>query len=228
MRIPVTIVDGFFDDPDAVREFALSQPFPNKAGNYPGYRTDPLHVINPELHRIATLRMLSLFYNLKVEHVKWSDASIVFHKMPPSYKSGWIHTDGAPGDPDAFLSGVVYLNPKVSNPFISGTSIYRQINVLEEAQSIANGKKMYDFYKDEISLDEYEKHQKINNDCYEETGRIGNVYNRLALYDSLIPHRPNILEGFTNEDRLTMVAFIKLDSLMEMPMTRLENVSRNS
>ncbi len=36
--IPASVIDNFFDDPDAVRQFALSQEFDSPRGSYPGYR----------------------------------------------------------------------------------------------------------------------------------------------------------------------------------------------
>ena len=39
MRREIVVVDGFYDDPDAIREIALNEEF-KVSGNYPGTRTD--------------------------------------------------------------------------------------------------------------------------------------------------------------------------------------------
>ena len=39
MEVNVIIIDNFYQDPDEVREFALSQEF-GVRGNYPGNRTE--------------------------------------------------------------------------------------------------------------------------------------------------------------------------------------------
>ena len=40
MKLNLVIAEDFYDNPDGVRKFALSQPF-NVKGNYPGVRTKP-------------------------------------------------------------------------------------------------------------------------------------------------------------------------------------------
>ena len=41
METNIRVIDGFYNNPEEVREFALKEDF-NVTGNYPGWRTDPI------------------------------------------------------------------------------------------------------------------------------------------------------------------------------------------
>ena len=63
MTFPVTIVDNFFDDPDAIVEIANNLKFFNpQTGNWPGTRTKNLHVEEPRLHMYFTQKLNSIFF----------------------------------------------------------------------------------------------------------------------------------------------------------------------
>ena len=107
----------------------------------------------------------------------------------------WIHHDTKD------LAGVLYLTPDA--PLEYGTSIFRH----------KNGLKYGYHHKDENNR---------NEDEWEETIKIGNVYNRLILYNGYLYHRSNNF-GFGKSleySRLTQVFF--------MDMIKNEDISNRS
>ena len=63
MTYPITIVDDFFEDPDAIVEMAneLKYYTPN-TGNWPGTRTKNLHIDEPRLHMYFTQKLNYIFF----------------------------------------------------------------------------------------------------------------------------------------------------------------------
>jgi len=106
-------VDNFFEDPDKIREFALSLDF-DEDGNYPGYRTKELAKIDQKLYHSISKKILSLFYNIEKDIVDYQ-IEMSFQKIYPyddnlvdEINSGWYHVDD-----DSIAAGVIYLNPIV-------------------------------------------------------------------------------------------------------------------
>lgn len=203
MFFPITCVDNFFQDPDAVRELALSLPYDKKEGNYPGVRTKPLHEIAPDYFQFFCRRLFGLFYDYrKFNNVDWV-VSTTFQKIEPFEGSdaanvGWIHKDKT-----CLFAGIIYLTPN-ANPD-SGTSIFKPkkvncvpINILERNEMFATNK------GDERT----EKALKENNERFIETVRFQNMYNRLVSYGGENYHGVNSYCTKT-EPRLTQVFFVK-------------------
>jgi hypothetical protein len=61
MEVNVIITDNFYQNPDDVREFALSQEF-SVSGNYPGNRTESF--LNDELKYYCNPNVLSFIKSL--------------------------------------------------------------------------------------------------------------------------------------------------------------------
>jgi len=66
---PHTIVENFYDNPDAIRKFALAQKYqycheiPNYQYVFPGCRTKDLQSINPVLYANVCKKFISIFHN---------------------------------------------------------------------------------------------------------------------------------------------------------------------
>jgi hypothetical protein len=190
---PTTIIDGFFDDPDKIREFALKQEFksdPN--GRWPGERSENLENINNILFQDIVSRMLSLFFS------NGSDfnyrATSKFQLVNGNYKSGWVHQDLYT------VSSIIYLTPGST----SGTSLYSKKNIeynLDE-QAVNKIEKYIRGTDDPVAL-------KINNNMFEETLNIKGLYNRMILFDSSLYHAAHDFFGCDKYDsRLTLNTFI--------------------
>jgi hypothetical protein len=112
MKLNLVIAEDFYDNPDGVRKFALSQPF-NVKGNYPGVRTKPF--MNDSMKAVIS--------NL----VAISGAVINWHEdceftgafqLCTAQDRTWIHADSF-----NTWAGVCYLTPDA--PVSGGTSLYR-------------------------------------------------------------------------------------------------------
>ena len=125
INFPTLCVDGFYKDPDAMREYALSLDYNTDDGRYPGKRTKPLHTINPPLFDKICLKFFSLFYNYEVEGANWNVKTYFELNDPLSkdensyFNKGYIHKDDS-----CILAGIVYLTPIINKN--TGTSIFRQ------------------------------------------------------------------------------------------------------
>jgi hypothetical protein len=207
----LTCVDNFFDDPDSVRDYALSCTFHKISGNYPGIRTDPLHIVNPSFYELVTKKITSIF----CENTSNSEDFVIqmhFQQMfkhsediNDSANCGWSHLDGKYRS-----AGLVYLN-NVSN-IDSGTIICDQKD--------PERKKPYDFfYRDalyqnkellnnEEFMDQYKKNIVNHNENFDDSIIIKNKYNRFIFYSGNVWHREQNVSIDINENRLTLVMFL--------------------
>jgi hypothetical protein len=115
-------------------------------------------------------------------------ASTWFQACTELEEFNWIHHDTKD------LAGILYLTPNA--PIDYGTSIFRHI---------PTGKMYADQSIEDQGLHRYE-------DDWEEVIRVGNVYNRLVLYDGFLYHRSTKF-GFGNSlenCRLTQTFFLNL------------------
>ena len=195
MHIPVTILDNFFENPDAVREFALAQQyFPSEDGRWPGLRTAPLHTINTKFFNHFCRRVLTLFYD---EPNPAHHSYVCFQKVPTGSEKGWIHID------DNIITALVYLNLK-SN-YSSGTSIYKLKNHVSYLDPDHNLVKI-DYYKGKCDAKKSAESRELNNSNFDETIKVSNVYNRLLAFDSSMWHAAQDFDT-DDEDRITLIAF---------------------
>jgi hypothetical protein len=212
INFPVTVVDNFFDNPDKIVEYALSCEYVKaEDGRWPGKRTAPLHVINPEIFNLSADKLISLFYADNLNPT-WS-AATYFQLVDNNYNGGWIHRDT-----DYIITGIVYLNKNEN--IKSGTSIYRPKKDKFYAKLIHNEEKIKNYT--DIQYDS-EKHRIENNLQFEETINISNVYNRLICFDSHLLHAAqNFSENL--DPRLTLIMFIKNISNWDTPIKRLRSI----
>lgn len=199
---PTICADNFYNDPDKVREFALSLDYaPSKDGSWPGKRTSELVEIDDKFMAKFCHKLISYFFDLESTQIRWKISS-QFQLIEPydnnkdSIKnSGWIHYD------NALFGGLIYLN-KNPNP-LSGTSLYKAIdpNKYDTTQAAKHEFYLTGDYKN------YEKLLANHNKNYIETVKFTNQYNRLIGFDSSIPHRADSFV-IDDEPRLTQVFFV--------------------
>ncbi|BCU98299.1 MAG: hypothetical protein CM15mV21_0680 [Eurybiavirus sp.] len=86
MTFPITIVDNFFDDPDAIVEVANNLKYFNpQGGHWPGTRTKNLHIDEPRLHMYFTQKLNSIFHGENPEY--WNTTSTLSINNPFSRRS---------------------------------------------------------------------------------------------------------------------------------------------
>jgi hypothetical protein len=203
---PTTIVDGFFDDPSKIRDFALNQEYSkDKDGRWPGLRTQNLSSVSPVVFHTICQKILSLFFTKKQQYLY--EAEAYFQIVDKNFESGWVHKD------PAIITAIVYLSPDS----LSGTSFYT--------------KKHIDYNDNEYLQDKFINYKNghgnsssrdLNNQHFIETLNVSGMYNRFVVFDSNIYHAAQDFFGDNKEEsRLTLVVFFNsITGDLETPLQR--------
>lgn len=197
----IKVVENFFEDPMGVREFALSQRFDVEQYNFPGKRTLLLDEINPNLLQLFNQQLSTVLFG--EDRTSQFTNYAAFQLSSKKYEKGWIHVDY-----QTDMAGVVYLTPQA--PIEMGTSVYAPImkyEPTEETWKIRNA-----FYNNQkVDLDEYRRVRDTHNAKYQKTISVGNVFNRLVVYNGYHLHKEDGFFGENNENsRMTLVFFMKM------------------
>lgn len=203
------VIDNFLQNPDSVREMALSQVYFSNQKNdstFPGKRTKFLAEIAPQYNISLFNKLTTLLFNVE-QSAYTVDIKSNFQLISADFCRGWVHEDN-PDTED--IAGVLYLNPNA--PINSGTEFYKvkkDVKIKDvEIKDYTHVKKLFVMgkIKKEDAIDSLRK----NNNQYELTDVISNKYNRLILYPSHWLHCAGEYFGSTDEtSRLTQVFFIK-------------------
>lgn len=220
INFPATCIDDFYDDPDWVRNLALSQQYEAEPNSpYPGKRSPPIHIIDLNFFDVFCQKIFSIFFDL--ENMPYQLSWFVktsFQLIPPydenpdSFKNtGWIHFDD-----NTVFAGVIYLTPNAD--LNSGTSLYK---LVDETKLEQEGIKL-DFYQGKQPKN-YEQALKKHNNAYIETVRFNNLYNRMICFDRNTAHGVrNFHTG--NEPRLTQVFFVdEITTTAKSPLQRVRD-----
>ena len=188
MRQNIIVVDNFYNNPDEVREFALSQEF-NVTGNYPGVRTQ--NFLNQSTK--DTLENI-----IQDQVVNWLDGGLgstnegytgAFQFTTKDNKS-WIHNDAYNN-----WAGVLYLTPDA--PVSGGTGFFKS---LIDGSLVGTN---HDFLPDGVWTDMSK---------WEKVAEVGNIYNRIVLFRANQWHTSLDYFGVNPESgRLTQVFFIQTE-----------------
>ena len=159
----IIVVDNFYSNPNQVREYILQQDF-SVIGNYPGKRTKSF----------ATEELKNIFQN----YVRPFGGNITDFPMQNTTEyngafqyttcldRSWVHIDGYNN-----WGGIIYLTPNA--PLSSGTGFFQfedgSIDQIDQ-NLMQNKDKMSNYYQDMTK--------------WKLVDRIGNVYNRLILFNS--------------------------------------------
>lgn len=199
---PVAIIENFYEDPDAVRAFALKQTYEfltdkqNAPYVYPGSRTIDIVDLDKTLQQNILKKFVSIFHNSEYDIMRWA-VSTNFQSVTEEYGQGVIHTDQ-----NTILAAVLYLSPNA--PLDAGTSLFKPNHLFNEAEyKLALAENDERFRAGKIVMDTgYHK-------MFDEIVRVNNVYNTLIVYEGRHYHAANQFYGKTLEDsRLSQVFFI--------------------
>ncbi len=199
---PVTVINDFYDNPDAIRQFALAQKYTFRHEEvgldyvYPGCRTKDLHALDSTLQALVLKKLVSVFHIAEHDVMRWAISSS-FQSVSEIYKEGVIHTDT-----NTIFAGVLYLTPNA--PLDAGTSIYRTNSTFtQEKYKHACDQNDERFKNGEIIMD------TSFHSMFDEVVRVNNVYNTLILFEGDMFHAANNFFGNTLEDsRLAQVFFV--------------------
>lgn len=133
MKLNLVIAENFYDNPDDVRRFALSQPFDVK-GNYPGVRTKPFL-------SDAAKNAISVLVSASGPVTNWhEDCGFTgAFQLCTAHDRTWIHADSF-----NTWAGVCYLTPDA--PLSGGTSLYRH-KATGNREKIDSDYESYDYTK---------------------------------------------------------------------------------
>ena len=206
-HFPLTVVDDFFKNPDYIREFALKQEYlSSEGGKFPGERTRELRHLDDNLRQRITQKIFATFFRSYSSDQCQMDVWMYFQKILPYdhlvrnsiLNSGWIHRDRGYD-----LGGLIYLNPFSYTE--AGTSFHRQNQEYNNSPE-----HRFNWYKTHENEHEYLRHLKYNHKAHDEVVTVGNVYNRLVMYEGQnIPHKENSFWVNDYEPRLTLIFFVK-------------------
>ncbi|HEY8117727.1 MAG TPA: DUF6445 family protein [Methylophilaceae bacterium] len=199
---PVTIVENFYENPDAIRKFALAQEYkfcperPDIEHVYPGSRTKDLFDLDSKLHEKICKKLVSVFHNSEHDYMRWA-ISTSFQSVTEEYGQGVIHTDT-----DTVFAAVLYLTPNA--PLDSGTSLFKKNSTFNQekyTQALEQNDNKFKIGEKVMSIDYHS--------MFDEVVRVNNVYNTLILYEGDTHHAANKFFGNSFEtSRLAQVFFI--------------------
>ena len=187
------IIDNFYTNALATRKFILTQEFKVR-GNYPGQRT----VSHANQHLKEMIQGYIQHFAGKI--TKWpmvnGDSSVYngAYQFTTSRDRTWIHNDGWNN-----WAGVLYMTPNA--PVNSGTGIFRfkdGTRTVDEAEARGN-KEILD-----ANSQDYTKWELVD--------KVGNVFNRLVLFNSKQYHASLDYFGTNkNNGRLFQVFFFSTE-----------------
>ena len=172
------VVDNVFENPHKVRNYALSQWFHDDEG-FLGLRTRKQHFYDG---------LKELFEDVIGKNItKWEDYSM--NGRFQSHKAGIsavYHAD------NQMWAGAIYLNPNA--PYEAGTSFY--------AYTKSGGRHA----SEDLKL--FEGNTFVDSTPYSEVDKVGNVFNRLVIWDANLLHAAPVYFGHNIDTaRLTQVFF---------------------
>ena len=192
------IVDNFYNNPMETRNYILNQEFSVK-GNYPGRRTRSY--ANEHLKDIIQKYIESFsgkITKFPIPKSDLSDANTIYngaYQYTTSRDRSWVHTDGWNN-----WAGVLFLTPDA--PVSSGTGFYKFQDGTRSEQDgkLLNNKKMTDTFSQDLTK-------------WELVDRVGNVFNRLVLFNSYNFHMSMDYFGDSKENgRLFQVFFFSTET----------------
>jgi len=192
------VVDNFYNNAQNTREYILTQEFSVK-GNYPGRRT--ISYANEHLKSIIQEYVRPFGGNITEFPIPDkninSDKKDIYNgafQYTTAHDRSWIHTDSWNN-----WAGVLYLTPDA--PLSAGTAFYRFKNgeYSEEDVKILNTKEETDKSSQDLTK-------------WELVDRVGNVFNRLILFNSKRFHMSMDYFGNNKENgRLFQVFFFSTE-----------------
>ena len=222
-----TVIDNFFQDPDAVTSFGKALDF-TQTGTYPGLRTKNLKHTHPMISKEIVRKIFNVYFS-DVSTISCESVQIYFQNIPRFSEDpknlrnkGWIHKDmGRTKNSSANnnkLAGVIYLTPNAR--LESGTDICRfkkGINVdlwehWETSESIAPSEQnVSNKNNNPKDLEKGPVYKKEWNNWFDHVTMVGNIYNRIILFDvkgGILPKRriskDNLTEIINAADKTTI------------------------
>jgi hypothetical protein len=191
------IVDNFYNNAPDVRKYILTQEFSVK-GNYPGQRT--ISYATEELKTIIQKYVepfAGKIIDFPIPNTDLSDSTTIYNgafQYTLASDRSWIHADKWNN-----WAGVLFLSPDA--PLSAGTAFYRFMDGTRSQQDT-------DLLKNQETINRFT--QDLTK--WELVDRVGNIFNRLILFDANNYHMSMDYFGDTKENgRLFQVFFFSTE-----------------
>lgn len=191
------VVDNFYENPDQVREYALKQEFIEHKKYHKGFRTETLHR-PPELKE-----KFEQIIGREIDEWERYGTNGCFQFCKAGDKLVY-HCD------TQLYAGLIYLTPNAPAP--TGTSLYRSklngvMNPHDELTIAKTGKNFGQLHSEAFP----DESAFLNSDLFEMIDSVGNVYNRLILFNGQNIHAASGYFGNDkNDGRLFQLFFFDL------------------
>lgn len=232
VQFPNTVMDNFFQDPDAVTSFGKTLNF-TQTGGYPGLRSKNLMNTHPMISKEIVRKIFSVYFS-NISTISCEDVKIYFQKIPTFSEDpnslrnkGWVHTDmGETKNSSANnnrLAGVIYLTPDAR--LESGTNICRLKKGIDvdlskhwkTSESLTPSEQdVPNKNNNPKDLQKGQAYKKEWNNLFDHVTVVSNIYNRIILFDGNEFHCANNYHHGEEGERITIVFFldnVKGDSL---------------
>lgn len=177
------VVDNFYTDPNSVRAFALEQPLTAHPKNHKGIRSDNVYRFPGLKERFEQL------LGRKIAGWETYGTNGCF-QINVAGDQAVYHNDGQT------YAGVLFLTPGA--PGSAGTKFFRSLSGVRKP--------------DASNHDEVFRGGFYDSTRFEKLDVVGNVYNRLVLFDAKLIHAADTYFGQTNNDgRLIQLFFFDLE-----------------
>jgi len=213
------VIDNFFEDPDKLREFALKQDFAGKARNSEYNRKQHFRrtrSFSGDPNMAGVRRKIEEVLGAKTvnwESVEGEGENMSFqvtYNLEGEFATHCVHTDKSD------WGGILYLSP--NPPASSGTNFVRHKELgLRKPCEIDGGQRGCGGEGGEriAEIDEVWKGDKFDAEKWEVVDTVGNVYNRMVLFNATNFHRSSGYfgdgESGVEGGRLFMNFFFDLD-----------------
>lgn len=218
VSIPTTISDNFLDNPDALKEWALSLKYSSDPDNrWPGLRSKGLDILHPPFFDYLNKKILSLFFETTPKYV----ASLNFQLIEDYEGSGWIHQD------PALITYILYLFKE--NETNCGTSLYNlkpnKIHYINSPKQYENTYLRHTHHQTkQISSSVQKIKDQDIEDNFDKILDVKDKYNRLMCFSSEHFHSANSFSNGT-KFRLTLTGFIHNVDSSHLPIIRSKKVT---
>lgn len=197
VKASLIVVENFYNNVDDVRKYVLTQDFSVK-GNYPGQRTvshateDLKNIIQKYVEPFA-----GKITEFPIPKPDQSDANTIYNgafQYTIARDRSWVHTDKWNN-----WAGVLFLSPDA--PLSAGTAFYRFMDGTRSQEDT-------NFLQNQEQIDQCSQ----DFTKWEMMDRVGNVYNRLILFDAHNYHMSQDYFGVSKENgRLFQVFFFSTE-----------------
>jgi hypothetical protein len=206
----IYIEENFLPTPNIIRQWALSHRLmdqheysakTNARNTWPGKRTEDITLMDRDYANFCLSKATNI---IKRNNPQFYDKSVSvssFFQLIDGSEKSWVHQDSS----EVQYAGVLYLTPNA--PYDAGTITYRCNNVTKWTSLFAT----HEGFEKSLHINEDEE-TELFKELFSPIDYVGNIYNRLIIYDAHIYHKAGRYFGTTPENsRLTQVFFFTFE-----------------